>query len=144
MLFTRMSSRPNTSVGRTIAWGISEARSASSARAFPEKYGNGRVESRVRDAHVDDASHACTLRRVEQPADVLDGAVERRRAPLEANPVRVVERVDALQALAQRVVERERRDLHSGSRADEPDRRGGSAYERDDLGRAATPRCDDP
>ena len=41
MLLTRMSSGPNTSVGRTIACGIPDARSASSVWAFPRKYGNG-------------------------------------------------------------------------------------------------------
>ena len=66
---------------------------------------------RVRDAHVHHAPDARSPGRVDQPRRVRDRAREGHLAALEANPVRVVERVGAAQARHERVVEDERRRL---------------------------------
>ena len=41
MLLIRMSSRPKTTVGRTMAWLRPDSRSARSSTALPRKYGSG-------------------------------------------------------------------------------------------------------
>ena len=62
-----------------------------------------RIDRRVRDAHVNDASDAGASSCLEQRARVVDGVGERGAAALESDPVRVVEGGDPLEARRQRV-----------------------------------------
>ena len=113
MLFSRMSSLPNTTVGLSMAYDSPDSRRDFSTVALPLKYGSGESKRGVGYADVDDAPDARRLRRREQRAQIPRRALVRHVAARYAYPVRVEERVRALEASRQRVrvVERERDGL---------------------------------
>ena len=65
--------------------------------------GEARVERGLRDAQVDDAPDSGLTRRAEQRLRVLDRSIEADVAPVEADPVGVVDGRDAFQAAGERI-----------------------------------------
>ena len=140
MLLSRMSPGPKTSVGRTMLWSRPLDASHSSIRCFPRKYGRSSAASA-------DDTETWTIRSTparlaasnssDRPRDRL---VEGVPVTLEADPVRVVERRHPAQAVDERVVEAERRDVdpraermargHRGATATAPLRRATGAPRR--------------
>ena len=123
-LLTRMSSGPNTSVGRTIACERPEPRAAPPGLGLSAEVREGRVEPRVRDADVDDRGARPPRAPHRKAGEVFATApCERRLASLEAHPVGVVEGVRPREALEERLVERERRRFDPCRRAGETEAR---------------------